>query len=180
MKQLETEVFNKITLPPKLQQLLQQHMVKQLNDTARFNTTLKTNITNKLTDLKVKEDKLLDFYLEGKLPQSTYEEKQAQITQERQELEATSEKYKIIDADVKANVNKVISMMSNISYIFKEANPTDKQKQLMLLITDCKLNGTKLEYTLCKPFDKLLECHDCKQWLSIAVEHLDEFENIKV
>jgi len=37
---------------------------------------------------------LLDFYLEGKLPQATYEAKQEQIAKQRQELEATAEKYK--------------------------------------------------------------------------------------
>ena len=180
LKQIKTEILDKIALPPKLQCLLQQHLIKQLNDTAQFNTTLKANITKKLMELKIKEDKLLDFYLDGKLSQATYETKQEKIAEERQELEATSEKYKTIDADMKANVNKVMAMAGNISYIFEQANPTYKQKLLKLLITDCKLNGTKLEYTLCKPFDKLIECANYKQWPTIAIEHLDEFEKVKL
>ncbi|MBR1825964.1 MAG: recombinase family protein [Alphaproteobacteria bacterium] len=180
LEQIKNEVLNKISLPPKLQELLQKHLIKQLNDTAQFNTTLKSNITKQLTELKIKEDKLLDFYLEGKLSQATYEEKQAQIIQERQELETTAEKYKIIDANMKANVNKIVSMAGNILYIFEQATTTDKQKLLSMLITDCQLNGTKLEYTICKPFDKLIQCADYTQWPMIAVEHLDEFENIKI
>ena len=54
------------------------------------------------------------------------------------------------------------------------------QKLLSLLITDCKLNGSTLEYTICKPFDKLIQCSDYTQWPMIAVEHLDEFENVKI
>lgn len=180
LKQIKTEILDKITISPTLQEILKQHLTKKLNDTAKFNTILKINITNKLTELKQKEDKLLDFYLEGKLPQSTYEEKQARIAQERQELIDTSEKYKVIDADMKEKVSNIVSMAGNISYIFEQANPTYKQKLLKLLITDCKLNGPRLEYTLCKPFNKLIECANYKQWPTIAVEHLDEFENVKL
>ena len=133
-----------------------------------------------MTDLKIKEDKLLDFYLEGKLTQSTYETKQKQIAQERAELESTAEKYKTIDADMKANISKVVAMAGNISFIFNQANPMQRQKLLKILITDCKLIGKKLEYKVLAPFDKLILCHDYNQWPVIAVEHLDEFENVKI
>lgn len=180
IQQLKCELFDKISLPATLQESLQKHLIKQLNDTAKFNTRLKTDITNKLTDLKIKEDKLLDFYLEGKLTQSTYETKQKQIAQERAELESTAEKYKTIDADMKANISKVVAMAGNISFIFNQANPTQRQKLLKILITDCKLIGKKLEYKVQAPFDKLILCHDYNQWPVIAVEHLDEFENVKI
>lgn len=36
---------------------------------------MKTNITKQLNELKVKDDNLLDYYLEGGLPKETYEEK---------------------------------------------------------------------------------------------------------
>lgn len=180
LKQIKTEILDKISLIPPLQAILKQHVVKTLNNTANFNANLKGNITNKLNELKIKEDRLLDCFLDGTFTKEFFEEKQAKIIQERQELEATAEKYKIISADMKENVNNVMSMASNISYIFEHSNLTEKQKLLSLLLTDCKLNGTKLEYTLRKPFDKLIECGNYQQWPMIAVEHLDEFENIKL
>ena len=87
---------------------------------------------------------MLDFYLEGKLPQATYEAKQEQIAKQRQELEATAEKYKTIDSSMKENICKVMSMSCNISEIFDKASPTRKNQLLKILISDCKLNGKEL------------------------------------
>ena len=179
IEQLKREVMDKITLPPKLQEVVKNKLVQDLNDTSVFNKKMKTNITNKLTELKIKEDNLLDFYLEDKLPQAKYEEKQEQITKERQELEATAEKYKNIDGDMKDNINKVMALACNISRLFDMANATRKNELLQILISNCQLNGSRLEYNINAPFDKLLS-KSYTEWSTIAIGHLDEFECLKV
>ncbi len=85
---------------------------------------MKTNITKQLNELKVKDDNLLDYYLEGGLPKETYEEKHKQITNQRAELEQTAEKYKNIDADMKKRVVQVMALANNISKLFDMATPT--------------------------------------------------------
>lgn len=178
VEQLKTEVLDKLTLPLPLQEVLKNQLLKNLNDTSQFNAMFKAKITNKINELKVKEDNLLDFYLEGKLPQSTYETKKAAIDKEIEELKATAEKYRTIDSDMKKTVEKVISTTVNISNIFDKATP-DKQNQLLrLLITDCQLNGKRLEYKLKAPFDKLIMCKNYQDWSQVAVENLGEFEKI--
>ena len=178
IQQLKNEVLDKISLPPKLRELVTKKLIQDLNDTSSFNKKIKTDITNRLIELKTKEDALLDFYLEGKLPQATYEAKQEQIAKQRQELEATAEKYKTIDSSMKENICKVMSMSCNISEIFDKASPTRKNQLLKILISDCKLNGKVLEYKLKSPFDKLIHCNDYKQLSSVVIEHLDEFEGV--
>lgn len=180
LEQIKKEVLDKITLPLNLQESLQKIITKDLTDTSVFNRNIKANITSKLTELKVKEDKLLDFYLEGKLPQAAYDKRQEQIEKERQELEKTAEKYKTIDTDMKQKVIDVMAMTSNISTIFERANITEKQNLLKLLITDCKMNGRKLEYKILQPFDKLIKCSEYKQWSAVAITYLDEFEKLPV
>lgn len=180
IEQLKREVFNKLTLPVSLQEALKKQLLKNLNETSQVNATFKANITSKLNDLKVKENNLLDFYLEGKLPQSTYETKKAVIDKERKALEATAAKYKTIDNSMKNTIAQVVSMAINISDIFDKATP-DKQNQLLrLLITDCKLNGKRLEYKLKAPFDKLIACKNYQDWPQIAVDNLEEFEEVVV
>ena len=68
----------------------------------------------------------------------------------------------------------------SISFIFAQANLTQKQKLLKALITDCKLNGSRLEYKLRKPFDKLLECSNYKLWPMVITKNLNEVEKIKI
>lgn len=73
---------------------------------------------------------MLDFYLEGKLPQATYEAKQEQIAKQRAELEQTAEKYKNIDADMKKRVVQVMALANNISKLFDMATPTRRNELL--------------------------------------------------
>ena len=123
---------------------------------------------------------MLDFYLEGKLPQATYEAKQEQIAKQRQELEATAEKYKTIDSTMKESICKVMSMSCNISEIFDKASPTRKNQLLKILISDCKLNGKVLEYKVKAPFDKLLSCTNYKKWKNVALGNIEDFSEVKV
>lgn len=172
------EVFNKLTLPLSLQEVLKKQLLKNLNDTSQFNAAFKSRTINKINELKIKEDALLDFYLEGKLPQSTYETKKASIDKEIKELEANAEKYKTIDNDMKKAVEKVISTAVNISNIFDKATPDKQNLLLRLLLTDCKLNGKRLEYKLKAPFDKLIMCQNYQDWPQVAVDNLEEFEMV--
>lgn len=95
-----------------------------------------------------------------------------------EELKATVEKYKTIDTDMKKTITKVITMAVNISNIFDKATP-DKQNQLLrLILTDCKLNGKRLEYKLKAPFDRLIACKNYQDWPQVAVENLEEFEKV--
>ena len=178
IEQLKMEVFNKLTLPLSLQEVLKKQLLKNLNDTSQFNAAFKSRTINKINELKIKEDALLDFYLEGKLPQSTYETKKASIDKEIKELEANAEKYKTIDNDMKKAVEKVISTAVNISNIFDKATPDKQNLLLRLLLTDCKLNGKRLEYKLKAPFDKLIMCQNYQDWPQVAVDNLEEFEMV--
>ena len=180
IQQLKNEVLDKISLPPRLRELVTKKLIQDLNDTSSFNKKIKTDITNRLIELKTKEDALLDFYLEGKLPQATYEAKQEQIAKQRQELEATAEKYKTIDSKMKENICKIMSMSCNISEIFDKASPTRKNQLLKLLISDCNLNGKVLEYKVKAPFDKLIRCNDYKQLSIVVIDNLNEFEGVKI
>ena len=179
-EQLKCEFLDKITIPQTLQELLKQKLLQELNDTSAFNKKMKSDITNKLNEIKFKEDNLLDFYLEGKLSQDKYEEKQKQFSQMRQELEQTAEKYKNIDAEMKENIMKTMDLACNISKIFDMASPEKKNELIRILISDCKLNNKQLEYTVNKPFDKLINCKSCKEWPTIILEHMDEFERVMV
>ena len=79
---------------------------------------------------------------------------------------------------MKQNVVNVVSMAANISDIFDKATPDKKNQLLRLLITDCKLNGKRLEYRLKAPFDKLITCTDSQKLSQITMDNLDEFEKV--
>ena len=176
VEQLENEVFKKLSLPLNLQEPLKKQILNDLTDTSKLNTTIKNNVTKKINELKIKEDKLLDFYLECKLTQDIYDIKKASIDKEIKDLEETKEKYKTFNNDTKDKIVNIFSLAGNISYVFHHASPTRKNELLKMLLQDCQLNGKRLEYTLRKPFDKLINNRNIKTWSNIAVETIEEIE----
>lgn len=180
INQLKNEVLDKISLPPTLQEVLKKQLLKELNDTALFNKTIKTKLTNEINELKAKEERLLDFYLEQKVTSNLYEKQAAIIAKQIKELETNAEKYKLIDAKQKENLVKVMSAAINISDIFDKASVTKKSEILKILLSDCKLNGKKLEYTLNKPFDMLISCPSPKSLPTLIVSNLDVFDGLNV
>lgn len=77
-------------------------------------------------------------------------------------------------------VTQVVFIEINISDIFGKATPDKQNQLLLLLIMDCKLNGKRLEYKLKAPFDKLIACKNYQDWPQVAVDSLDEFEEVRI
>ena len=119
---------------------------------------------------------IVDFYLECKLTQDIYDIKKASIDKEIKDLEENKEKYKIFTNDTRDKIVNIFSLAGNISYVFQHASPTRKNELLKMLLQDCQLNGKRLEYTLRKPFDKLINNRNIKSWSNIAVETIEEIE----
>ena len=180
VEQLENEVFKKLSLPLNLQELLKKQIIHDLTDTSKLNSTIKTNVTKKINELKIMQDKLLDYLLVHKLTDDVYDRKKDSIDKEIKLLEESREKYKTFTNDTKDKIVNIFSLAGNISYVFQHASPTRKNELLKMLLQDCQLNGKRLEYTLRKPFDKLISCNNYKQWSNVAIDNLDEFEQIKL
>lgn len=179
MQNVKKEILN---LYPDIsdQEALKNKLLKDLKETATFNAGVKSNTTKLLTALKQKEDRLLDFYLEGKLEQSTYDSKKAEIESERNHLLDNIEKYKEIDSKMRDKIINIVLIASDLKHVFDMATTSQKSTLLKLLLKDCKLNGKILEYELNKPFDKLLSCPDYKQWPEITINNLDAIERLEI
>ncbi len=91
-------------------------------------------------------------------------------------MQDNAEKYKEIDSQIRDNIVKIVSMVSNLNNVFDMATVPQKSELLKLLLKDCKLSGEKLEYELNVPFDKLLSCPDYNKWSEITINNLDAFE----
>ena len=105
-----------------------------------------------------------------------YNRKKDSLNKEIKLLEESREKYKTFTNDTKDKIVNIFSLAGNISYVFQHASPTRKNELLKMLLQDCQLNGKRLEYTLRKPFDKLINNRNIKTWSNIAVETIEEIE----
>ena len=107
-----------------------------------------------------------------------WQEEKANIANKREQLQRTAEKYADISKDIQITVNEVLNIAANVSDIMKEANPTQENKLLSLMLAECYLDGQKLIYKLQKPFDKLVNLKSVNTWFDFDKSDIKEYETM--
>lgn len=107
-----------------------------------------------------------------------WQEEKANIANKREQLQRTAEKYADISKDIQITVNEVLDIAANVSDIMKEANPTQENKLLSLMLAECYQDGQKLIYKLQKPFDKLVNLKNANTWFDFDKSDIKEYETM--
>lgn len=164
LQQLDNEVFSKISINENLVEPLKVAIKNRICEDAKPKQISHKIIQTQITELKSKEDKLFDFYLDGKCTEEKYNEKLAAIKQERTELE---QKLSNIDINTKedvSNMNNLVDIVGSIRKVMNGSKNSQKRELLNLLFSNGKLEGKNLVFSIRKPFDKLLFSKGCIFW----------------
>lgn len=124
------------------------------------------------------KDGLRTHFFDGDITREEWQEEKANIVAKREELQKTAEKYADISKDIQITVNEVLDIAATVSDIMKEANPTQKNKLLSLMLAECYLDGQKLIYKLQKPFDKLVNLKNTNTWFDFDKSDIKEYETM--
>ncbi len=180
LNQLNLEIFQKIRISPTMHELLKTSIIQSLEDEKKINANVRKKITDEIFMVDSRLERLWESYLDRVIDKPKYEsEKEKYLTQKR-ELEEKANKYTDITKELKENVEKAINFVADISNLMEVASPDDKNMLLKRLLDNCVLHGDTLTYEIKAPFDKLISCHNYKQWSNVALDNLDEFEQIKL
>ena len=164
LQQLDKEVFSQISLNENFVEPLKEAIKNRICADAKPKQISHKIIQTQLTELKSKEDKLFDFYLDGKCTEEKYNQKLAAIKQERTELE---QKLANIDINTKedvSNMNNLVDIVGSIRKVMNGSKNSQKRELLNLLFSNGKLEGKNLVFSIRKPFDKLLFSKGCIFW----------------
>ena len=180
LNQLNQEIFQKIRISPTMHELLKTSIIQSLEDEKKINANVRKKITDEIFMVDSRLERLWESYLDRVIDKPKYEsEKEKYLTQKR-ELEEKANKYTDITKELKENVEKAINFVADVSNLMEVASPDDKNMLLKRLLDNCVLHGDTLTYEIKAPFDKLISCHNYKQWSNVALDNLDEFEQIKL
>lgn len=178
LEQLKKEIFSQFKISATMLDLLKKNVREYLDVQTASKANVKRDLTNQLKQLKAKEARLFDFYLDGNIDKSLYETKKAELDKEKQELETFEEKYADISNEIKETVENILEIAANAPLLMKKGSPQQKNELLRLLFENCVLEGKTLIYNLQKPFDKLIKKTDCKTWLDVNSEDFNNLEAI--
>ncbi|HEX7724868.1 MAG TPA: hypothetical protein VF438_03990 [Candidatus Paceibacterota bacterium] len=94
-----------------------------------------------------------------------------QDTKDKQSrLNIELEEHTKADHDYKIQISTVFNLARNIRQIFTSSEPLEKRAFLNHLLRNPSVDGKKLEFTLRKPFNPLLDLSDCQTGLALAYE----------
>lgn len=178
LQQLDDEVFSKLRLSKNILEPLKKCVQKKLLEESEANTIVKRKITVELNNLEAKERRVKDSFFDGDITREEWQEEKAIIVAKREELQRTVEKYADISKDIQVTVNEILDIAATVSDIMKKADPTQQNKLLSLMLSECYLDGQKLIYTLRKPFDKLINLKNASTWFDFDKSDIKEYETM--
>ena len=164
IKQLQKDLNLPMVLNDTMKKCIKDLVKQQLNEENKNTSQLKKVITEKLQNLKNKEDRLFDAYIDGKCDEKTYKEKKYEISEERDRLIADMNKYLSIDEETAHMLTKMAEITANIGVFLKSPITSLKKDILNIILSDCVLNEKNLVFSIVKPFDELLKTPDFKKW----------------
>lgn len=159
--------------------LFKTSIIQSLEDEKKINASVRRKVAEEISIIDNRLERLWECYLDRYIDKTKYELEKQKYLEQKKDLIAKAEKYADISNELKENVGKALDFVANLSNLMKIASPDEKNMLLKNLLTDCVLDNEVLKYEIKAPFDKLLFCTNYKKWKDIAMENLEEFENLE-
>ena len=148
----------------------QNELVNELRKNTEAEITFhKAQINRIRTDydnLKAKQNRLLDAYLDQSITKDIYDIKHQEYQDQIQVLEIEMSEYQKADYDYQTTVAMVLSVARRAKTIFeKSSDIAGKRTFLTYILQNPTLNEKTLGFTLRSPFNLVLELADSPLWL---------------
>jgi hypothetical protein len=98
-----------------------------------------------------------------------YDKKLQELKDKQYRLNVEMDEYTKADHEYHIHVNTVINLSRRIADIFESSEPMEKRAILGFILQNPTVSGKKLEFTMRKPFDAVLELATCPTGLPIQI-----------
>ncbi len=160
-----SQVFKSIAVPEEMLEEITNHLQKSHKAEKEFHKH-KIEALRKEEDLiQTKTNRLLDLYLEKSITQEVYENKSAELKTRLAKLKTEKTLYDKADNDFKTTVITAFRLANKANQLFESSKTTEKRQLINFVFSNLTLRGTKLEFTLRKPFDMMVNLKNCSDWL---------------
>jgi len=160
------EVFDRFAeITEETQNDLVEELRKNTESEVVFNKTQISRIRNDYEQMKQKDDRLLEAYLDQSITKETYDTKHQEYYDKIQRLQIELEEHTKADYDYKTTMATVVSVARRAKEIFEGSEIIEKRQFLNYLLQNPTVNGEKLEFTIRSPFNFVLELADNPNWL---------------
>ncbi len=146
------------TITEETQNELVEELRKNTEAEAVFHKAQIHRIRTEYDSLKLKQDRLLDAYMDQSITKAVYDKKHQEYQDKIQTLEIELSEHSKADYDYQTTVATVLSVARRARAIFETSSEVaGKRAFLSYVLQNPTLNGKKLYFTIASPFNLVLE-----------------------
>jgi site-specific DNA recombinase len=164
LAQLEKELSLPLAINDDMLKNIKSEVKKRLKEENANTASLKRDITIKLNNLDEQVKTLFRGYIQGKCDEKMYNELKTEIELEKEKLQKDMDRYLEIDTETDEILANIAEVAANIGVFLKSPILSTKKEILRLILSDCKIEGKNLCFSITKPFDKLLKTPEFDKW----------------
>lgn len=157
---LEEAIYDdllKMRMPPEVAPWFREAITSAFTEAIGFTTRQKATLAKRLTELKNKQDRLLDVYLAGDIDEGAYQSKSAQFKQDIALAEESLAKHEATTlADSQAAL-RIFEWTQNAAQVWRGSNNGVKREILETVCLNRQLGDVSLYIPKSKPFEFFIE-----------------------
>lgn len=115
-------------------------------------------------DVARKQDRLTDLLIDESITKDIYNKKLSQLINRQQEINQLLEQHHKGNEQFKIALSSLVSLASHAYDIFASSTIDEKRQLLGYVFSNLELEGSKLVYTLQKPFNLFADLGTCQEW----------------
>jgi site-specific DNA recombinase len=152
------DLFKRFTgIPLKVQERLVKELRTVNEGQVEFHNREVERIQTEYRRVQGKLDTLLELRLDKSITTDDYDKKLKELKDRQYNLNIELEEHTKADHDYHIHVNTVLNLTRRMQDIFESSEIPEKRQILNFLLQNPVVNGKKLEFTMRKPFDAVLE-----------------------
>ncbi|KKW01942.1 MAG: hypothetical protein A2758_01210 [Candidatus Zambryskibacteria bacterium RIFCSPHIGHO2_01_FULL_49_18] len=106
-------------------------------------------------------DSYMDLLADKSITKDDYDKKLQELKDKQYRLNIEADEHTKADHDYKLTISQVFSLSRRMGEIFKSSEPHEKRAFLNYLLQNPTVSGKKLDFTLRKPYNTILEVATC-------------------
>ena len=163
MEEIE-EVFRQLQLTPEAIAEVMRYVRSGAGYEREYHKTRMESLYKEQTSIKTKLDRLMDFWLEGKITEAEHTEKRKSLVERRDLITVEIQQHNQADDKFSERLVDVVKIGGNAYEHFQLSNVEGKRRLVNLVFSTVKLKGRKLEYALRSPFNDFIKVEEMGEW----------------
>jgi site-specific DNA recombinase len=160
-----TDIFKAISVPDEMLLEITARLQQSHEAEKEYHTKKVEKLKKDEENIKSKINRLLDIYLERGVSEIAYADANTRLEAQLAALRVDIEAHEAADTNFKQTLVTAFKLANKASDLFESSKISEKRELINFLFSNLALRGRKLEYTLRKPFDMMINLDRCSKWL---------------